>query len=110
MVNLLPLEKDEQISAILPVKKFEEDHFVFMATQHGVVKKVALSDFATVRTSGKVALELNEGDCLIGAGITNGQQEVMLVSDAGKAIRFPENTVQPHGPTARGVRGIKLNS
>lgn len=110
MVNLLPLAKDEQISAILPVKKFVEDHFVFMATQQGLVKKVALSDFAKVRTSGKVALELNEGDCLIGAGITNGQQEVMLVSDAGKAIRFPEAAVRPMGRTARGVRGIRLSA
>jgi DNA gyrase subunit A len=108
MVNLLPLEKDEQISAILPVKKFEEAHFVFMATQQGLVKKVALSDFAKVRSGGKVALELNEGDYLIGAGITHGQCEVMLVSDEGKAIRFPENTVRPMGRTARGVRGMKL--
>lgn len=108
VVNLLPLEKDEQISAILPVKKFEAAHFVFMATQRGLVKKVALSDFAKVRNGGKVALELNEGDCLIGAGITHGQCEVMLVSDAGKAIRFPESTVRPMGRTARGVRGIKL--
>jgi DNA gyrase subunit A len=110
MVNLLPLTKDEQISAILPVKKFEADHFVFMATQQGLVKKVPLSDFAKVRVSGKAALDLNEGDCLIGAGITNGHQEVMLVSDAGKAIRFPESTVRPMGRTARGVRGIKLSA
>lgn len=108
MVNLLPLAKDEQISTILPVKQFEEDYYVFMATQHGYVKKVALNDFAKVRISGKVALELNEGDCLIGAGITNGHQEVMLVSDAGKAIRFPEAAVRVMGRTARGVRGIKL--
>jgi DNA gyrase subunit A len=110
MINLLPLVKDEQISAILPVKKFEDNHFVFMATQEGVVKKVPLSDFAKVRVSGKVALDLNEGDCLIGAGITNGAQEVMLVSDAGKAIRFPEATVRPMGRTARGIRGIKLST
>lgn len=110
MVNLLPLAKDEQISAILPIKKFEADFFVFMATQHGYVKKVALNDFAKVRNSGKVALELNEGDCLIGAGITNGSQEVMLVSDAGKAIRFPETTVRAMGRTARGVHGIKLQA
>jgi DNA gyrase subunit A len=110
MVNLLPLEKDEQISAILPVKKFEADHYVFMATQQGLVKKVVLSDFSKPRTGGKMALELNENDCLIGAGITNGQQEVMLVSDAGKAIRFPESTVRPMGRTARGVHGIKLQA
>ena len=110
MVNLLPLEKDEQISAILPVKEFTEGCYVFMATQQGVVKKVALSDFSRVRTSGKVALELNEDDHLIGAGITNGSQEVMLVSDAGKAIRFPEATVRPMGRAARGVRGIKLSA
>lgn len=108
MVNLLPLAKDEQISAILPVKKFEEDRFVFMATQEGLVKKVPLSDFAKVRVSGKIALVLNEGDCLIGAGITNGHQEVMLVSDAGKAIRFPESTIRQTGRTSRGVRGIRL--
>ncbi len=110
MVNLLPLEKDEQISAILPVKKFEDNHFVFMATQQGLVKKVVLSDFEKVRVSGKVALELNEGDCLIGAGITNGQHEIMLVSDEGKAIRFPEATVRPMGRTARGVHGMKLQA
>ena len=75
-----------------------------MATQQGLVKKVALSDFAKVRVSGKVALELNEGDWLIGAAITNGSQEIMLVTDAGKAIRFPESTVRPMGRTARGVR------
>ena len=108
MVNLLPLASEEQISAILPVKHFAGDHFVFMATQQGLVKKVALSDFAKVRVSGKVALELNEGDWLIGAGITNGSQEIMLVTDAGKAIRFPESTVRAMGRTARGVRGIKL--
>jgi len=110
MVNLLPLSKEEQISAILPVKKFEEDHYVFMATQEGLVKKVVLSDFAKVRTSGKVALDLNEGDRLIGADITNGHQEVMLVSDAGKAIRFPEAAVRPMGRTARGVHGIRLQT
>ncbi len=108
VVNLLPLAKDEQISTILPVKKFEAEHFVFMATQQGLVKKVALSDFAKVRNGGKVALELNDGDCLIGAGITHGQCEVMLVSDEGKAIRFPEATVRPMGRTARGIRGMKL--
>ncbi len=107
MINLLPLEKDEQISVILPIKEFAADHFVFMATEKGTVKKVALSDFAKVRSNGKVALELNPGDCLISAGITSGQQEVMLVTDAGKAIRFPESAVRPMGRTARGVHGIK---
>lgn len=110
MVNLLPLEKDEQISAILPVKKFEENRFVFMATQQGIVKKVALGEFARVRSGGKVALELDEGDCLIGAGITNGEQEVILVSDAGKAIRFPESAVRPMGRSARGVNGMKMQA
>ena len=108
VVNLLPLEKEEQISTILPVKEFSEGHFVFMATQRGVVKKVPLVDFAKPRSNGKVALELNEGDSLIGAGITNGNNEVMLISDAGKAIRFPETTVRPMGRTARGVHGMRL--
>ncbi|MBS0351620.1 MAG: DNA gyrase subunit A, partial [Proteobacteria bacterium] len=110
MVNLLPLAKDEQISAILPVKQFQENHYVFMATQQGLVKKVQLSDFAKVRTNGKIALDLNEGDFLIGAGITNGQQEIMLVSDEGKAIRFPESAVRPMGRAARGVMGMRLGA
>lgn len=110
MVNLLPLAKEEQITAILPVKQFDEDHFVFMATELGTVKKVALSQFSRPRSNGKIALELNEGDHLIGVDITDGARDVMLITDAGKAIRFHESDVRPMGRTARGVRGIKMQA
>ncbi len=108
VVNLLPLEKDEQISAILPIREFDEKHFIFMATSKGTVKKVPLTEFERPRTKGKIALELDEGDQLVGVDITDGKKEVMLLSDAGKAIRFHEKDVRPMGRTARGVRGIKL--
>lgn len=108
IVNLLPLEKEELITAILPVAAFDDDHFIFMATQKGTVKKVALTEFANPRSNGKIALGLNEGDRLIGVALTDGKQDVMLVSDAGKAIRFSEDQVRPMGRTACGIRGIKL--
>ena len=108
IVNLLPLEKDELITAILPVALFDENHFIFMATQKGTVKKVALTEFANPRSNGKIALGLNEGDRLIGVALTDGKQDVMLVSDAGKAIRFSEDQVRAMGRTACGIRGIKL--
>jgi len=108
MVNLLPLEKDEHITAILPVKHFDENHFVFMATQAGTVKKVALSQFSRPRSNGKIALELSEDDRLVGVDITDGNRDVMLITDSGKAIRFHESDVRPMGRTARGVRGIKM--
>lgn len=108
VVNLLPLDKDEQISTILPVKSFNEDSFVLMATSKGMVKKVHLSSFAKQRLSGKIALELLPEDCLIAANITNGQSDVMLVTNAGKAIRFNETEVRVMGRTARGVTGIRM--
>lgn len=108
IVNLLPLEKDELITAILPVQQFDETHFIFMATQNGTVKKVALTEFANPRSNGKIALSLNEGDRLIGVALTDGNQDIMLVSDAGKAIRFSEDQVRAMGRTATGIRGIKL--
>lgn len=108
IVNLLPLSEGEKISAILPIKNYREDHYVFMATEGGVVKKVSLSDFSRPRSSGIIALELNEGDRLIGVALTEGSQDVMLFSNAGKVIRFPETKVRPMGRTARGVRGILL--
>lgn len=108
IVNLLPLAQDESITAILPVDEFAQDQFVFMATRQGYVKKVSLSEFERQRSNGKIALELNEGDQLVGVAITNGDDDVMLVSDAGKAIRFAENDVRQMGRTARGVRGMKL--
>lgn len=108
IVNLLPLEKEELITAILPVAQFDENHFIFMATQNGTVKKVALSEFENARSNGKIALSLNEGDRLIGVALTDGKQDIMLVSDAGKAIRFSEDQVRPMGRTATGIRGIRL--
>ncbi|MFT5720289.1 MAG: DNA gyrase subunit A [Motiliproteus sp.] len=108
MVNILPLEEGEHISTILPVNEYTEDWFVFMATAFGTVKKTSLTSFARPRSSGLIALGLDEGDTLIGAAITNGEQEVMLFSDAGKAVRFKEELIRPLSRQARGVRGITL--
>jgi DNA gyrase subunit A len=108
IVNLLPLEPDERINAVLPVKEFGEDQFVFMATSTGTVKKTPLSHFSRPRTNGIIAVELREDDYLVDVAITDGGRDVMLLSDAGKVIRFPEDAVRPMGRTACGVRGIKL--
>jgi DNA gyrase subunit A len=108
IVNLLPLEEGERINAVLPVKAFEEDKFVFLATKHGTVKKTPLAAFARQRTSGIIAVELRDDDRLIGAGITTGNQDIMLFASSGKAIRFAEQDVRPMGRTAAGVRGLKL--
>ncbi len=108
LVNLLPLETDERITAILQVEEYTEGHFVFMATANGTVKKTPLEQFARRRNSGLIALALNEGDTLMGAAITNGERDVMLFSNSGKAIRFNERDVRTMGRTARGVRGIRL--
>ncbi len=108
IVNLLPLEKDEVITTILPVEKFDDQHFVFMATEKGTVKKVSLMEFENQRSNGKIALSLEEGDHLIGAALTDGKQNVMLISDAGKAAHFSEEDVRQTGRTAYGVRGIRL--
>ena len=108
IVNLLPLEEGERINAVLPVKTFEEDKFVFLATKSGTVKKTSLASFARQRTSGIIAVELRDDDRLIGAGITNGNQDIMLFASSGKAIRFSEQDVRPMGRTAAGVRGLKL--
>lgn len=108
IVNLLPLASDERINAILPIKEYRDDHYVFMATEGGVVKKVSLSNFSRPRSNGIIALELNEGDRLVGVALTDGQRDVMLFSNAGKVIRFPETKVRGMGRTARGVRGITL--
>jgi len=110
IVNLLPLEKEELITAILPVAQFDENHFIFMATQKGTVKKVTLTEFANPRSNGKIALNLNEGDRLIGVALTDGKQDIMLLSDAGKAIRFSEDQVRAMGRTATGIRGIRLKN
>ena len=108
IINLLPLEEGERINAVLPVKAFEEDKYVFLVTKHGTVKKTPLAAFARPRTNGIIAVELRDDDRLIGAGITNGTQDIMLFASTGKAIRFAEGDVRPMGRNAAGVRGLKL--
>jgi DNA gyrase subunit A len=108
IVNLVQMEEDERINAILPVKEFREDSFVFFATEQGVVKKTPLADFSRPRPSGIIALDLDEGDRLVGVAVTDGKHDVMLFSDEGKAVRFDENDVRPMGRGARGVRGMNL--
>lgn len=108
LVNLLPLEDDERINAILPIREFSEDKFLFMATADGTVKKTALSDFARQRSSGLRAIELVDGNELIGVEITDGDKDVMIFSNVGKVARFHERDVRQMGRTAKGVRGIKL--
>jgi DNA gyrase subunit A len=108
IVNLLPLAEGERINAIMPIREFSEDKFVFMATADGTVKKTALKDFSRPRPSGIIAVDLVDGNQLIGVEVTDGEQDVMLFSDAGKVIRFSESDVRVMGRTARGVRGIRL--
>lgn len=108
--NLVPLEQHEKINAVLPVKSFDDTRYVFMATAGGTVKKTPLSEFSRPRTNGIIAVALDEGDYLIGVALTEGKHDVMLFSDAGKAMRFDENDVRPTGRNARGVRGMKLGA
>ncbi len=108
IVNMFPLVDGEKITVVLPVKAFSEDHFVFMSTAKGTVKKTPLSDFSNPRKAGIIAVDLDEGDYLIGAALTDGKHDVMLFSDSGKAVRFDENDVRPMGRNARGVRGMAL--
>ena len=108
IVNMFPLAEDEKITVVLPIKTFDDEHYVFMATSQGTVKKTALSDFSNPRKAGIIAVDLDEGDYLIGAAVTDGQHDVMLFSDAGKAVRFSEGDVRAMGRTARGVRGMAL--
>ena len=108
IVNMFPLEEGEKINAILPIKEFVEDRFIFMCTAKGTVKKTPLSDFSNPRKAGIIAVALDEGDFLIGAEVTSGTQDIVLVSDAGKAVWFDEEDVRPMGRTARGVRGMRL--
>jgi DNA gyrase subunit A len=108
IVNLLPLEPDERINAVLPIREFDADHYIFMATANGTVKKTALSDFSRPRASGIIAIDLRENDYLIDVAITDGACDIMLFNDVGKVIRFSENDVRAMGRTACGVRGIKL--
>lgn len=109
IVNMFPLIEGEKITVILPIQGYQEDHYVFMATRRGTVKKTRLSDFSNPRKAGIIAVDLDEGDFLVGAAITDGKHDVMLFSDAGKAVRFDENDVRPMGRTARGVRGMNLS-
>ena len=109
MINILPLSQDERITAVLPIQEYASDHFVFMATANGTVKKTPLEQFSRPRPSGLIALELEEDNTLVGVAITNGTSDVLLVSSAGKAARFKESDVRAMGRTARGVRGIKLS-
>ncbi|MDI9818782.1 MULTISPECIES: DNA gyrase subunit A [unclassified Legionella] len=108
IVNILPLAADEAINALLPVREYTESYFVFMATKHGTVKKVSLEAFSRPRSSGIIAIDLDEGDRLVGVDITDGSKDIMLFTDAGKVIRFDESLVRPMGRTARGIRGVRL--
>ena len=108
IVNLFPLAEGEKINAVLPVKLYDEEHYVFLATAMGTVKKTPLSAFANQREKGIIAISLDDGDHLIGAAITDGKHDIMLFSEGGKAVRFKEDDVRPMGRDARGVRGMKL--
>ena len=112
IVNMFPLQDGEKITVILPVsgenRTFPEDRYIFMSTSLGTVKKTSLSDFSNPRKAGIIAVDLDDGDFLIGAALTDGKHDVMLFSDSGKAVRFDENDVRPMGRTARGVRGMNL--
>jgi DNA gyrase subunit A len=112
IVNMFPLEPEEKINVVLPLtgefRSFPEDHYVFMATRMGTVKKTPLTDFSNPRKAGIIAVGLDEGDVLVGAALTDGKHDVMLFSDGGKAVRFDEDDVRPMGRSARGVRGMML--
>ena len=112
IVNMFPLAEGEKITVVLPLsgenRSFPEDHYIFMSTSLGTVKKTPLSDFSNPRKAGIIAVDLDEGDFLVGAALTDGKHDVMLFSDAGKAVRFDENDVRPMGRNARGVRGMNL--
>jgi DNA gyrase subunit A len=109
IVNMFPLADGEKITVVLPVREFDAQHYVFMATAQGTVKKTSLAEFSNPRKAGIIAVDLEPGDYLIGAAITDGHHDVMLFSDAGKAVRFAEDDVRPMGRTARGVRGMQLD-
>ncbi len=108
IINILPIASDEKINAILPIKTFSDDQFVFMATSNGTVKKVSLTHFSRPRASGIIAIELVDDNRLVGVALTDGHKDIMLFSDAGKVLRMHEEKVRPMGRTARGVRGISL--
>ncbi|MEC8860159.1 MAG: DNA gyrase subunit A [Pseudomonadota bacterium] len=108
LVNILPLEEGERITSMLPIREYTEGYFIFMATANGTVKKTPLENFSRPRSVGLRAVELDEGDTLIGTALTDGEKDIMLFGSAGKVLRFKESDVRPMGRTARGVRGIRL--
>jgi DNA gyrase subunit A len=108
IVNLLPLDEEEQINAILPVRDYDTDRYVFMATSTGTVKKTSLEAFSRPRANGIIAVDLRDGDKLVGVAVTDGEQDILLFSSSGKAVRFSESNVRAMGRTACGVRGIRL--
>src|SRR5690606_27605557 len=108
VVNMVPLAEGENITAVVPVREFDENHYVFMATAKGTVKKTALADFSRPRPSGIIAVGLEVGDYLVGATLTDGHYDVMLFSSDGKAVRFAETAVRPMGRQAAGVSGMRL--
>ncbi len=110
LVNLLPLAEDEQVTSLLPVRGYEQGGFVVMATADGTIKKTSLADFSRPRTAGIRAIDLNDGNNLVGVGLTAGDSDLLLVSNAGKAIRFNESDLRSMGRTARGVRGLRLKA
>lgn len=110
IINILPLTEGERITAILPIEGYNEDQFILMATANGTVKKTPLMDFARPRSSGLIAIELEDDNTLISASVTDGASDVMLFSSGGRAIRFKEQDVRAMGRSARGVRGIKLRA
>ncbi|MGI9229301.1 MAG: DNA gyrase subunit A [Gammaproteobacteria bacterium] len=110
IINLLPLQEGERISAILPIREFSDDKYVFMATEDGTTKKTSLKNFSRPRASGIIAIELAVGNQLVGVELTDGEQDAMLFSDAGKVIRFHESDIRAVGRTAKGVRGMRLGA
>ena len=108
MVNLLPVEKDEKISATLAIREFDDAHYIVMATGNGVIKKTRLSEYSNIRSNGIIAINIDEDDNLIGVVVSNGEEDIMLSSSGGKAIRFSETDVRPMGRSTRGVTGMRL--
>ena len=109
LVNLLPLEAGERINAVLPIREYDEKHFIFMATSSGTVKKTPLTAFSNQRAGGIIALDLRDDNVLVDVALTDGEKDIMLMADSGKAIRFNESAVRAMGRTAAGVRGIKMS-
>jgi len=108
LVNLLPVEKDEKISATLAIREFDEGHFIVMATKNGVIKKTKLTEYQNIRANGIIAIKIDDDDGLIGVVVSNGEQDIMLCASNGKAIRFSESDVRPMGRSTRGVTGMRM--